>query len=74
MSYEMMAVITLLKIIQQNIVLLDPLDQESQKSISIAKFKTQTVGKLKQLETLDQNLKESLDQDIAEDLLDILQN
>ena len=49
MSYELESVITLLKIIQGNIVLLDPIDQEPQKTTPIATFKKRIVDKLESL-------------------------
>ena len=75
MSYELESVIALLKIIQGNIVLLDPIDQEAQKTTPVAAFKKSIVDKLKALESQVENgnLKQVLDQDIAYDLVDILQ-
>jgi len=40
MSYELLSVISLLKIIKDNIVLLDPVDLEKEKSMTISEFKT----------------------------------
>ncbi len=46
MFYEIKPIIQLLKIIQNNIMLLDPLDQDSQRSMNISVFKDSVVTKL----------------------------
>ena len=67
--------ISLLEIVQSNIVLLDPRDEESQKSKTIAEFKAQIVESLKAVDDKSEGafLKDILDKDISEDLVDILQ-
>ena len=75
MSFEIDTVIKLLKIIQENIVLLDPLDLEPQKSMTISGFKKQIVENLKSIvsSTAVEDLKFVLNGDIGEELVDILQ-